>query len=147
VGSVVLADDVEIGANSTVDRGTLGDTRIGRGTKIDNLVMIAHNCQIGENVLIAAQVGIAGSSTVEHDAVLLGQVGIAGHVTIGAHAFLAAKTGVSKDVPANMAAFGYPHRVGDRWHKEQAAVRQLPRLLKRFRALERRLGGGSEDDG
>lgn len=147
IGRVVLEDDVEIGVNSTIDRGTLGDTRIGKGTKIDNLVMIAHNCQIGRNVLIAAQVGLAGSCVVEDGALLLGQVGVAGHLRIGKGATLAAKSGVTKDVPAGVAVFGYPHRPGDKWHKEMAAVRSLPALIKRFRLMEKRVGAPGGDDG
>lgn len=137
VGRVVIGDDVEIGSNSTIDRGTLGDTRIGNGTKIDNLVQVAHNCVIGENVLIAAQVGLAGSVTIEPDCVVLGQAGVAGHVTIGAGTFLGARTGVTKDTKPNSRLFGTPARVG--WHREKASLKKLPELLRRVRALESRL--------
>ncbi|MDH5305573.1 MAG: UDP-3-O-(3-hydroxymyristoyl)glucosamine N-acyltransferase [Myxococcales bacterium] len=137
IGRVVLEDDVEIGANTTVDRGTLGDTRIGRGTKIDNLVQIAHNCQIGARVLIAAQVGVAGSSRIEDDCVLLGQVGVSDHRRVGPRALVGAGTGVASDVPPDSVAFGYPNRPGREWHRESAALKRLPELLRRVRALER----------
>jgi UDP-3-O-[3-hydroxymyristoyl] glucosamine N-acyltransferase len=140
VGRVVIEDDVEIGANTTVDRGSLGETRIGRHTKIDNLVQIAHNCRIGEGVLIAAQVGLAGSTRIERGAVLMGQVGVAGHLTIGERAFVGAKCGVSKDVPAGARVWGTPHREERTWHRISAALPRLPELIRRIRVLERRLG-------
>jgi len=149
VGRVVVGDDVEIGANTTVDRGSLGDTRIGSHTKIDNLVQVAHNCVIGEGVLIAAQVGLAGSTRIERGAVLMGQVGVAGHLTIGERAFLGAKCGVSKDVPAGARVWGIPQREERVWHRISAALPRLPNLLRRVRVLERRLGidDPSEDSG
>jgi UDP-3-O-[3-hydroxymyristoyl] glucosamine N-acyltransferase len=140
VGRVIVEDDVEIGANSTVDRGTLGDTRIGRGAKIDNLVMIAHNCEIGADALIAAQVGISGSTRVGPGAVLLGQAGFVGHLTVGPGAVVGAGSGVRRDVPPGAKVLGYPAREGSEFHREQAALRRLPKLLRRVRALERRLG-------
>jgi UDP-3-O-[3-hydroxymyristoyl] glucosamine N-acyltransferase len=140
VGRVVIEDDVEIGANTTIDRGSLGETRIGRNTKIDNLVQIAHNCVIGEGVLIAAQVGLAGSTRVEQGAILMGQVGVAGHLTIGERAFVGAKCGVSKDVPAGARVWGTPHREERTWHRISAALPRLPDLMRRVRVLERRLG-------
>jgi UDP-3-O-[3-hydroxymyristoyl] glucosamine N-acyltransferase len=146
IGRVVVEDDVEIGANSTVDRGTLGDTRIGRGTKIDNLVQIAHNCQIGERVLIAGQAGVAGSTRIEDDSVLLGQVGISGHLRVGPRALVGARSGVGSDVPPDSVAFGSPHRLGREWHREITAIRKLPELLRRVRALERRLGAGGKGE-
>jgi UDP-3-O-[3-hydroxymyristoyl] glucosamine N-acyltransferase len=98
VGTVVVGDDVEIGANSTIDRATLGATTIGRGTKIDNLVHIGHNVEIGEGALIAAQVGIAGSSRLGDRVILGGQAGVADHVTIGAGAMMSAQAGTTKDI-------------------------------------------------
>jgi UDP-3-O-[3-hydroxymyristoyl] glucosamine N-acyltransferase len=136
LGRVVLEDDVDIGANTTIDRGTLGDTRIGRGTKIDNLVQIGHNCQIGENVTIVAQVGLAGGVRVEDGAFLLGQAGIPGHLTIGAGALVGAQAGVTRDVAPNARVFGLPAREGRAWHKESAALKRLPELLKRVRGAQ-----------
>ena len=108
LGNVILEDDVEVGANTTIDRGTIGPTVIGTGTKIDNLVMISHNCQIGKHNLIVGQVGIAGSSSTGDYVILAGQVGIADHVHIGNHTVLAAQTGVTSDVPENSQYMGYP---------------------------------------
>lgn len=139
VGRVVVGDDVEIGANSTVDRGSIGDTVIGRGTKIDNLVHIGHNCRIGEHVLIIAQVGISGSTTVGTGAVLGGQVGTAGHITIGAGARIGAQAGVTADVPAGETVSGYPARPHREALRAQAALFKLPELQKRVRELERAL--------
>ena len=140
VGWVVVEDDVEIGAGTTVDRGTLGDTRIGRGTKIDNLVQIGHNCTIGEQVIIVAQVGLAGSTTVERGAVIMGQAGAAGHLTIGEGAVVGPQSGLYKDVRAGARVLGTPHREGRGFHKAMAALGRLPELLRRVRAIERRLG-------
>jgi UDP-3-O-[3-hydroxymyristoyl] glucosamine N-acyltransferase len=137
VGRVWLEDDVEIGANSTVDRGTLGDTRIGRGTKIDNLVQIGHNCTIGERCIIVSQAGIAGSTALEPGVVLLAQAGIAGHKRIGANAFIGPQSGVHKDVPPGARVLGSPQRLERAFHREMAALSRLPDLLRRVRALER----------
>ncbi len=137
IGRVIVEDDVEIGANSTVDRGTLGDTRIGRGTKIDNLVQIAHNCQIGERVIIAAQVGVAGSARIEDDSVLLGQAGVLGHLRVGPRAVVGPSSGVHSDVPPDSAVLGAPQRPRREFHREMAALKKLPELLRRVRALER----------
>jgi UDP-3-O-[3-hydroxymyristoyl] glucosamine N-acyltransferase len=140
IGRVVVEDDVEIGANSTVDRGTLGDTRIGHGTKIDNLVQIAHNCQIGANVIIVAQSGVAGSTRIEDDCVLLAQSGVAGHLVLGARAVVGPRAAVHKDLPANAHVLGSPHRPAKTLLREMAALQRLPELLRRVRALERLLG-------
>jgi UDP-3-O-[3-hydroxymyristoyl] glucosamine N-acyltransferase len=140
VGRVVVEDDVEIGAGTTVDRGTLGDTCIGRGTKIDNLVQIGHNCTIGEQVIIVAQVGLAGSTTVERGAVIMGQAGAAGHLTIGAGAVVGPQSGLHKDVPAGARVLGSPQREERGFHRAMAALARLPGLLQRVRAIERRLG-------
>ncbi|MGE4653221.1 MAG: UDP-3-O-(3-hydroxymyristoyl)glucosamine N-acyltransferase [Myxococcota bacterium] len=137
LGSVRVGDDVEIGANTTVDRGTLGDTCIGRGSKIDNLVQIAHNCMIGENVVILAQVGLAGSTRVEDGAVVLAQAGVAGQLTVGAGAVVGPQSGVHKDVPAGVPVMGTPQRSGKAFHRESAALARLPELIRRVRALER----------
>lgn len=139
VGAVVIGDDVEIGANTTVDRGSIGDTVIGSGTKIDNLVHIGHNCRIGEHVLIIAQVGISGSTTVGTGAVLGGQVGTAGHLTIGAGARIGAQAGVIGDVPPGETVSGYPARPHREAMRAQAALFKMPELMKRVREIERAL--------
>jgi UDP-3-O-[3-hydroxymyristoyl] glucosamine N-acyltransferase len=138
VGRCIIGDDVEIGANTTIDRGSVGDTVIGAGTKIDNLVHIAHNCRIGKNCLFAAQVGLAGSVVVEDGSVLGGQVGVADHQTIGAGARIAGQAGVFGDVPAGQTWSGYPARPHRDALRAQAALFRLPPLLKR---IERLLGG------
>ncbi len=139
VGGVLIEDDVELGANVTVDRGALGRTIIGEGTKIDNLVQIAHNVAIGKHCLIVAQTGIAGSTTIGDRAVIAGQVGIAGHINIGSRATIAAQSGVMRDVPADQKVFGSPAQ-NDREAKRQLlALQQLPALIKRFRRMEKRL--------
>ncbi len=140
VGRVVVEDDVEIGANSTIDRAMLSDTRIGRGTKIDNLVMVGHNCEIGEDVIIAGQVGMAGSSTVERRVVMMGQVALAGHLTIGEGAFLGGRTAVHSDVPPSTRVWGTPQLEERRWFRSTAVFAKLPDLVKRVRALEKHLG-------
>jgi len=139
-GSVVIEDDVEIGANSTVDRSLLGDTRVGRGTKIDNLVMVGHNCEIGEHVIVAAQVGMAGSSIVARRALLMGQAALAGHLTVGEGAFVGGRAAVHSDVPAATRVWGSPQLEERRWFRAVAAFAKLPELVKRVRAIERRLG-------
>jgi UDP-3-O-[3-hydroxymyristoyl] glucosamine N-acyltransferase len=136
----VIGEDVEIGANSTIDRGSVGSTEIGAGTKIDNLVHIAHNVRIGENSLIIAQVGIAGSTTVGKYVTLAGQAGIAGHVHIGDGATVAAQAGVFGDVPTGEVFSGYPARRHKQSLRAYAALARLPHLVKRIEELERALG-------
>lgn len=143
VGRCVVESDVEIGANTTIDRGSIDDTVIGSGTKIDNLVHVAHNVRIGRLCLIMAQVGIAGSVRVEDGAILAGQVGIAGHHTIGAGARLAAQAGVFGDIPAGETWSGYPARPHREALRAQAALFKLPALL---RGLERLLGERAASD-
>jgi UDP-3-O-[3-hydroxymyristoyl] glucosamine N-acyltransferase len=143
VGQVIIHDDVEIGANVTVDRGALGPTIIGKGTKIDNLVQIAHNVIIGENCLIVAQVGIAGSTRVGSDTTLAGQVGLAGHLKIGDKVIVAAQSGVMRDIPDGGKWLGAP-AVPDRQAKRQMiAIQQLPDLIRRVNELERRAAASS----
>jgi UDP-3-O-[3-hydroxymyristoyl] glucosamine N-acyltransferase len=139
VGSVQIADDVEIGANVTVDRGTLGATIIGKGTKIDNLVQIAHNVVIGEHSLLVAQVGIAGSSKLGNYVVLGGQVGIAGHLKIGNQVSVAAQSGVMRDIKDGERAFGYPAMEDRQMKRQIIALQQLPELLRKVRDLEKKL--------
>ncbi|MGE5175317.1 MAG: UDP-3-O-(3-hydroxymyristoyl)glucosamine N-acyltransferase [Hyphomicrobiales bacterium] len=139
VGNVVVEDDVELGACVTIDRATTGTTRIGRGSKIDNLVQIAHNVQIGQNCIIVAQVGISGSTSVGDHVVLAGQVGIVGHIEIGAGAQIGAKSGVSKSVKPGEKMFGYPALPVGQAKRIEASLRNLPELLRTVRELRRRI--------
>lgn len=140
IGHVSIGDDVEIGANTTIDRGALGATVIGKGTKIDNLVQIAHNVEIGEHCLLVAQSAVAGSSKLGDQVVLAGQVGIAGHLKIGGKAVIAAQSGVMHDVPGGEKWFGYPAQPDKDSKRQIIAQRQLPALLKRVAELEKQLG-------
>jgi UDP-3-O-[3-hydroxymyristoyl] glucosamine N-acyltransferase len=124
VGRVIIEDDVEIGANVCLDRATLGTTRIGRGTKIDNLVQIGHNAQVGEGVLIAGQVGLAGSTTVGDGALIGGQAGVADHLSIGKGALVAAKSGVTGHVADGAVVAGYPAMAHKKWLKVMANLRR-----------------------
>jgi UDP-3-O-[3-hydroxymyristoyl] glucosamine N-acyltransferase len=135
VGGCIIEDDVEIGANTTIDRGSIDDTVIGAGTKIDNLVQIGHNVRIGRACLIMAQVGIAGSVRVEDGCMVLGQVGISGHHTIGKGARLAAQAGIFGDIPAGETWSGYPARPHKEALRAQAALFKLPNLLRRIERL------------
>jgi UDP-3-O-[3-hydroxymyristoyl] glucosamine N-acyltransferase len=136
---VVIEDDVEIGANSTIDRPAVGETRVRRGSKIDNLVHVAHGVQVGRRVLLAAQVGIAGSTVVEDDVMMGGQVGVTGHVRIGKGAKFSAKTGVTGNVDGGVLMSGYPSLPNAEWRKSQVLVRHLPELKKRVADLEQRI--------
>ncbi len=140
LGWVVIEDDVEIGANTTVDRGTLGETRIRRGAKIDNLVQIAHNCDIGEDVIIVAQSGLAGSTRVGAGAILMARAGTTGHLEIGAGAFVGARAGLHKDVAPGARVYGSPQQPERLWHRVTAALTHLPDMLRRLRAVERAVG-------
>lgn len=136
---VVLEDDVEIGANTAIDRPAVGETRIRKGAKIDNLVQVAHGVSVGERTIFAAQVGVAGSTVVEDDVVLAGQVGIAGHLRIGKGVVATAQTGVPNSVDAGTMISGYPAIPNRDWLKSSAVFRNLPALKKRVVELERRL--------
>ncbi len=136
VGWVEIADDVEIGSNTSVDRGAIGPTKIGRGTKIDNLVQIAHNVEIGENAIIVAQVGISGSTKVGNRSILAGQSGLVGHIEIGDDVRVGAQSGVPKSVAAGSTVLGSPARDIMLARRIEAALARLPELLKRVRKLE-----------
>jgi UDP-3-O-[3-hydroxymyristoyl] glucosamine N-acyltransferase len=143
LGRVLVGDDVEIGANTTVDRGTLGDTRIERGAKLDNLVQVGNNVVIGESAVLVAQVGVAGSSRIGRGAMLMSQAGIPDHVTIGERAYVGPKSGVHGDVKGGARVMGYPHRDMRAFQRIFAALGLLPALVARVRALERVAGGGA----
>jgi UDP-3-O-[3-hydroxymyristoyl] glucosamine N-acyltransferase len=138
-GDVIVEDDVEIGANTTVDRPAVGETRIKSGTKIDNLVQVAHGVTVGHRVRFAAQVGIAGSTVVEDDVVLAGQVGVAGHLRVGAGAIASAQTGIPHSVEPGAFVSGYPAIPNREWLKASAVFRRLPSLKRRVAELEARL--------
>ncbi|MCS7272965.1 MAG: UDP-3-O-(3-hydroxymyristoyl)glucosamine N-acyltransferase [Fimbriimonadales bacterium] len=139
IGRVVVEDDVEIGCNTTIDRATTGETRIGPGTKIDNLVQVAHNVQVGAHCLLVAQVGIAGSATLGHHVILAGQVGVKDHVHIGDNVVVGAQGGVAKNLPPNGVYWGTPAVPHHEWLRALAHLYKLPELFKRVEALERRL--------
>ena len=141
IGNAVLEDDVEIGANSCVDRGAIGSTVVGRGTKIDNLVHIGHNDVVGENCLFIAQVGVSGSVSVGDNTILAGQVGVAGHLKIGSNVVVAAKSGITNDIPDNAKMSGYPLRPHMEDLRIKMAMGKLPDLIKRVKELEKRLAG------
>jgi UDP-3-O-[3-hydroxymyristoyl] glucosamine N-acyltransferase len=138
VGTVIIEDEVEIGANVSIDRGTLGATRIGRGTKIDNLVQIAHNVVIGPNTLLIAQVGISGSTRIGANVILAGQVGVVGHIEIGDHSMVAAQSGVSRKIPPKTVMFGTPARPIKKAKQIEACISRLPELFKRVHKLEKK---------
>jgi UDP-3-O-[3-hydroxymyristoyl] glucosamine N-acyltransferase len=139
VGTVVVEDDVEIGANTTIDRAMLGETVIRRGTKIDNLVQIGHNVEIGEHCIVVAQVGISGSSRLERGVILAGQVGVADHVTVGDGAVVEAQSGVYTDVEAGARLFGSPAQPSTQAKRAFVAAQRVPDALRRLKALEHRL--------
>ncbi len=144
VGWVEIDNDVEIGSNVSIDRGALGPTRIGQGTKIDNLVQIAHNVQIGRHCIIVGQVGIAGSTKLGDGVVLAGQVGVVGHKTIGDRVLVGAQSGVKNDLEAGKKYFGSPAREFMESSRIEAAIKRLPDALKRLRKLEQQSPKSSE---
>ena len=144
IGNVIVGEDVEIGANVTIDRGALGPTTIGKGTKIDNLVQIAHNVQIGEHCLVIAQVGIAGSTKLGNYVVLAGQVGLAGHLNIGNQVTVAAQSGVMNNIPDGEKWFGYPARPDKEMKRQIIALRNLNELTKRVAELEKKFSSSGK---
>ncbi len=143
---VVIEDDVEIGANTTIDRPAVGETRIKAGTKIDNLVQIAHGVVLGRHVLLAAQVGIAGSTVVGDHVQFGGQVGVGGHLTIGDRARAVGQSGITNSVDADQFVSGYPAIDNREWRRSSAVFRRLPEMRKQLRALEERLGKLEENN-
>ena len=146
LGIVEIEDDVEIGANTSVDRASLGCTVIKRGAKIDNQVQIGHNVSIGEHSIIVSQVGIAGSTTVGRNTILAGQVGVRDHVAIGNNVRAAGGTGITKDVPDNATISGTPHMAHREWLKLQAYLKKLPKLFETVARLEKQAGKEVPDD-
>jgi UDP-3-O-[3-hydroxymyristoyl] glucosamine N-acyltransferase len=143
VGWVEIEDDVEIGSNVSVDRGAIGPTRIGQGTKIDNLVQIGHNVEIGRQCLLVSQVGVSGSTHIGNGVILGGQVGLVGHIEIGDGVRVGAKSGVSKSIPAGKTVFGNPAREIMETKRIHASMRRLPDLIKTVRELKKK----AADDG
>lgn len=144
IGHVIIHDDVEIGANVTVDRGALGPTVIGKGTKIDNLVQIAHNVNIGEHCIVVSQVGISGSTRLGDYVVIAGQAGLAGHLKIGNRVTVAAQSGVMNSIPDGEKWFGYPAQPDRQMKRQIIAAQQLPELVRRVAELEKRLAAAAE---
>ena len=137
LGNVVIEDDVEIGANTCIDRAKTDSTIIRRGVKLDNLIQVGHNVEIGENTVSSAQMGIAGTSKIGRNCFLAGQVGIADHVTVGDRVKIGSKTGLDKDVPDGEIRFGYPALPGMQYHRSFAVFKNLPDLAKRVAELEK----------
>jgi UDP-3-O-[3-hydroxymyristoyl] glucosamine N-acyltransferase len=140
LGYVEIGDDVEIGACTTIDRGTFGATRVGVGTKIDNLVQIGHNCQIGRHNLLCAQVGIAGSASTGDYVVMAGQSGLADHVHVGDRTLVAAKSGVTKDVPPDQRMLGYPAATVREQMRIAMSLEKIPEIRKEIKRIKQHMG-------
>ncbi len=139
IGIVIIEDDVEIGANTCVDRSTMGQTVLHKGVKLDNLIQVAHNCEIGENTVMSAQVGLAGSTKVGSWCMFGGQVGLAGHITIGDHVNLGAQSGVPSSIESNQTLIGTPPMEPTPYFKSQAIFRRLPDMYKELSALRKEI--------
>jgi UDP-3-O-[3-hydroxymyristoyl] glucosamine N-acyltransferase len=146
IGNVVIGEGAEIGANTTVDRATLGSTVVEPGAQIDNLVMIAHNVRVGRDSVVVSQVGIAGSTTIGRNVILAGQAGLAGHLHVGDGAVVSAQSGVMSDVPAKAILFGSPGRPHREAFKLQALYGRLPELVERLKEIEKKLGISGKTD-
>ncbi|MDX6769534.1 MAG: UDP-3-O-(3-hydroxymyristoyl)glucosamine N-acyltransferase [Elusimicrobiota bacterium] len=144
IGNVVIEDGVEIGANTTIDRGAVGSTLVKNGAQIDNLVQLGHNVRVGRDAVLVSQTGVAGSTVVGNNAILAGQAGVAGHLKIGDGAVVTAQTGVMSDVPPKTVLFGSPGRPHREAFKLQALYGRLPELFEKVKELEKRLGLGAE---
>jgi UDP-3-O-[3-hydroxymyristoyl] glucosamine N-acyltransferase len=136
-GIVVIEDDVEVGANATIDRSSFGETRIRRGAKIDNLVQVGHASDVGEDTLLCSQVGLAGSTTVGRSCILTGQVGVSGHLTIGDRVVATGQTGIGSDIPSDSIVSGSPSTDNKTWLRSTVLFKKLPDLMRRVEALER----------
>lgn len=147
VGNVVIGDYVEVGANTCIDRGALGSTTIGNGSKIDNLVQVGHNNKIGQHVILCGLTGVSGSCNIEDYAILAGSAGVADHVTIGQGAVVMARAGVANDVPAKTQVFGSPAKEKRIAYKEEIAISKLPELLKQVKLLEEKVKILEEEKG
>jgi UDP-3-O-[3-hydroxymyristoyl] glucosamine N-acyltransferase len=145
VGIVQIDDDVEVGANTTIDRGTLGKTWIKKGAKIDNLVQIAHNVVIGEKSIVVAQVGISGSSKLGKSVIVGGQAGLVGHIEVGDNVMVAAQSGVHEDVAPNQIISGTPHMSHKKWLRSQACISRLPEMWKTMKSLLKRIDALEEE--
>lgn len=139
VSGLIIGDDVEVGANTTIDRGTLAPTRIGNGVKFDNLVHIAHNVEIGDNTLVVAQVGVSGSTKVGRSVILAGQAGVGGHLRIGDRAKVGAQAGVTKSIPQDVEVSGYPARPHHESLRSQAMLSRLPQIVENLKGLLERV--------
>jgi len=146
IGHVIIRDDVEIGANVTIDRGALGPTVVGKGSKIDNLVQIGHNVTVGEHCLVVSQVGIAGSTKLGNYVILAGQAGLAGHLKLGNHVSVAAQSGVMHHIPDGEKWLGSPAQPDRQAKRQMIALQQLPELLRRVAELERQLAARNPSD-
>jgi UDP-3-O-[3-hydroxymyristoyl] glucosamine N-acyltransferase len=145
IGRTVIEDDVEIGANTTIDRAALGETRIGQGTKIDNLVQLGHNVRVGRNCIIVSQVGIAGSTSLGDGVILAGQVGVAGHIHLGDGCRIGAKSGVGQDVPPKTDLSGIPAMPHGTFLRTSAIIPKLPEMKRRLNRLEKELAALREE--